>query len=61
MTFFEFLLASGNEALYDKLLSLSPGNALPQTLHDKSMNLYKQFCLSENPAGPSGNLPRGFS
>jgi uncharacterized protein len=45
MTFFEFLLASGNKALYSKLLSLSPENGLPQTLHDKSINLYKQFCL----------------
>ena len=45
MSFFEFMLASGNEALYQKMLSLIPKEVMPRSLHDKGMNLYHQYCL----------------
>ena len=45
MSFFEFMLASGNEALYQKMLSSSPKEMMPRSLHDKGMNLYHRYCL----------------
>ncbi len=45
ISFFEFMLASGNEALYQKILSLGPKEMVPQSLHSKGMNLYHQYCL----------------
>jgi uncharacterized protein len=45
MTFFEFLIASGNEALYQKMLSLDIKTTMPETLHEKGIDLYRQYCL----------------
>jgi len=45
MSFFEFALASGNEALYQKMISSVPEKAMPQTLHARCMDLYQQYCL----------------
>jgi len=45
MSFFEFVMASGNEALCQKMMDLGPGKQIPQTLHEKCMDLYHQYCL----------------
>jgi predicted AAA+ superfamily ATPase len=45
LSFFEFMLASGNEALYRKMLSLGPKEGMPRSLHEKGMTLYHQYCL----------------
>jgi uncharacterized protein len=45
MSFFEFTLALGNEALYEKMLSSIPGKGMPETLHSKCLNLYQLYCL----------------
>jgi predicted AAA+ superfamily ATPase len=45
LSFFEFALASGNEALYQKMISSTPEKAMPQTLHARCLDLYQQYCL----------------
>lgn len=45
MSFFEFVLASGNEALYKKLSSFTLESSIPESLHEKCLNLYHDFCL----------------
>ncbi|MGB9441110.1 MAG: ATP-binding protein [Desulfobacterales bacterium] len=45
MSFFEFLQAIGNEALYEKISSLSLGTRLPDSLHAKCLGLYHDYCL----------------
>lgn len=45
MSFLEFVLASGNEALYQKLNEFGIQTLMPQTLHAKCMDLYRQYCL----------------
>jgi len=45
LSFFEFVLATGNRALYQKLLSFSLEKGLPQTLHEKCLDLYHDYCL----------------
>ncbi|MDZ7641196.1 MAG: ATP-binding protein [Desulfurivibrio sp.] len=45
LSFFEFVLACGHEALHRKMVSCDPAKGLPQTLHEKCLNLYRQFCL----------------
>ena len=45
LSFFEFVLASGNEALYEKMRSTRPGKALPETLHSGGLEFYRQYCL----------------
>lgn len=45
LSFFEFVLASGNEALYQKLSEFGIKKTIPQTLHEKCMDLYRQYCL----------------
>jgi len=45
MSFFEFMLALGNEALYRKMTSFDLTKAMAPTLHDKCLDLYAQFCL----------------
>lgn len=45
LSFFEFVLACGQEALYRKMISVDPAKGLPSTLHDKGLELYRQFCL----------------
>jgi predicted AAA+ superfamily ATPase len=45
MSFFEFVLATGNEALYKKLSSFNFEKVMPVSLHEKCLNLYHDFCL----------------
>ena len=45
MSFFEFVMASGNEALYQKMMELGPGKHIPQTLHEKCMDLFHLYCI----------------
>ena len=45
LSFFEFALASGNVPLYDKMVSATPEEALPNALHFRCMELYRQYCL----------------
>lgn len=45
MSFFEFVLASGNEPLYQKLTEFGLKKKIPQSLHEKCMDLYRLYCL----------------
>ncbi len=45
MSFLEFILASGHDALYKKLAALSLEAGLPGSLHEKCLGLYHQLCL----------------
>jgi len=45
MSFFEFVLASGNEPLYHKLSSYRLGEKISGTLHEKCLGLYHDYCL----------------
>jgi uncharacterized protein len=45
MSFFEFVRASGNEALHRKLTSFRLQEKMPLSLHEKCLNLYKDYCL----------------
>lgn len=45
MSFFEFVLASGNKALYKKLTECGVHKSMPQSLHEKCMKLYQQYCF----------------
>jgi len=45
LSFFEFLTATGNQALRKKLLSISPETGLPESLHEKCLGLYHDYCL----------------
>ena len=45
ISFFEFVLETGNEALYKKMSSFSLESRMPESLHKKSLNLYHDYCL----------------
>jgi len=45
MSFFEFVKASGNEALYKKLSSFNLQKGMPLSLHEKCLNFYYDYCL----------------
>lgn len=45
MSFFEFVLETGNEALYNKVSSCSLETRIPESLHEKCLNLYHDYCL----------------
>ena len=45
MSFFEFILATGNEALSRKLLTVNIEKGIPESLHEKCLALYHDFCL----------------
>jgi predicted AAA+ superfamily ATPase len=45
LSFFEFLLASGNQPLYQKLLAYELGQDIPRSLHEKCLDFYHQYCL----------------
>ena len=45
MSFFEFILAAGNDALYEKLLTFNPEKGMPESLHEKCLSFYYDFCL----------------
>lgn len=45
MSFFEFILATGNDTLYKKLLTFNPEKGMPESLHEKCLSLYHDYCL----------------
>jgi len=45
LSFFEFVLATGNEALYKKLASFSFESRMPESLHKKCLDLYYDYCV----------------
>ena len=45
MSFFEFVLETGNEALFKKLSSFSLETGMPESLHEKCLNLYHDYSL----------------
>ena len=45
MSFFEFVIETGNEALFKKMSSFSLESRMPESLHKKSLNLYHDYCL----------------
>jgi len=45
LSFFEFVLATGNESLYKKLSSFSLKSRMPDSLHQKCLDLYRDYCL----------------
>lgn len=45
MSFFEFILASGYDALYQRLLDFDLKDHIPESLHQKSLNLVHDFCI----------------
>jgi hypothetical protein len=45
LSFFEFVLATGNEALYKKMASFSFESRMPESLHKKCLDLYYDYCL----------------
>ncbi len=45
MSFFEFVLETGNEALFKKLSSFSLETGMPESLHEKCLNLYHDYGL----------------
>ncbi len=45
LSFFEFVVASGNEALHEKMITATPQEPLPRSLHARCMELYRQYCL----------------
>jgi len=44
-SFFEFLLATGNEFLLKKLETFSWNEILPESIHEKCLGLYHDYCL----------------
>ena len=45
MSFFEFVLASGNEPLHGKLSTYVFGEKIAQTLHEKCLEQFHDYCL----------------
>ncbi len=45
MSFFEYLKATGNEALFEKLDTFELDSVMPASLHEKCLNLYYEYCL----------------
>jgi len=45
MSFFEFILAAGKDTLYKKLLTFNLEKKIPESLHEKCLSLYHDFCL----------------
>jgi len=47
MSFFEFILAHGKDALYKKLClpDVYKKNKIPESLHKKCLNLYYEYCI----------------
>ena len=44
-SFFEFLLATGNEFLLRKLETFSFDDTIPESIHEKCLDLYHDYCL----------------
>ena len=45
MSFFEFVIATGNEALFKKMSSFSLESRMPESLHKKCSILFHDYCL----------------
>ena len=45
MSFFEFILSAGNDTLYKKLLTFDLKKGMPESLHQKCLSLYHDFCF----------------
>ena len=45
LSFLEFIKASGNQALFEKLASCKVGTIIPDSLHHKYLRLLKDYCL----------------
>jgi uncharacterized protein len=45
LSFCEFVLASGDVALYERLASVDLKTEFPLALHEKCLNLYRDYCL----------------
>jgi len=45
LSFFEFALATGNKALFEKMSSFRLESRMPESLHKKCLNLYYDYCL----------------
>ena len=45
MSFSEFVLATGNEILYQRLLDFKLEKRIPESVHEKYLALYYNFCL----------------
>jgi predicted AAA+ superfamily ATPase len=45
MSFFEFVLETGNEALYKKISTFNLEAIIPESLHKKCLALYHDYCL----------------
>jgi len=45
LSFFEFVMGTGNEALYKKLSSFSLETIMPESLHKKCLCLYHDYCI----------------
>jgi predicted AAA+ superfamily ATPase len=45
MSFFEFVLETGNKALYKKISSFNLEAIIPESLHKKCLALYHDYCL----------------
>jgi len=45
LSFFEFALATGAEALFKKMSSFSLDSRMPESLHKKCLDLYHDYCL----------------
>jgi uncharacterized protein len=44
-SFFEFLLATGNEFLLKKLETFSFNETIPESIHEKCLDLYHDYCI----------------
>ncbi len=45
MSFFEFVKANENKAAFEKLRSFNLKDSLPESLHQKYLGLYQEYCL----------------
>ena len=46
ISFFEFVKSSGNEALYKKLSAFCLQSTMPESLHERCLSLYQEYCLT---------------
>ena len=53
ISFLEFVLATGNDALLNKLKAYSIQSLLPDALHEKCLQLYRDYCIV-------GGMPEEF-
>lgn len=46
MSFFEFVMASGKERLYQRIMEFEVKSKIPQSIHEQCMDIYYQYCLT---------------